>query len=89
MSQTSEAAKPPKVVVTVMVNRQPVGLTKHRVTGHEIKEAAIAQGVEIELDFQLTLEAEPGHPARVIADDETITITKHSVLSANDGDDDS
>jgi hypothetical protein len=39
--------------------------------------------------FHLVLEAHDGHPARRIDDDETITVTKHSVFSANDCDDDS
>jgi hypothetical protein len=37
----------------------------------------------------LTLEAYDGQPAKTIDDDETITVTKHSEFSANDGDDDS
>jgi len=45
--------------------------------------------VEIEEDFLLTEESRPGHEARVIADDKTITVTKHSVFTANDVDDDS
>lgn len=75
--------------VAVSVNTKPVTLTNHRVTGLEIKQAAIAQGVEIQEDFLLTLEAEPGRPARTIGDNETITVTKHSVFTANDVDDDS
>lgn len=75
--------------VTVKVNTKPVTLPAHRVTGREVKEAAIAQGVEIQLDFLLTLEAHAGQPARTVDDDETITVTKHSEFSANDGDDDS
>lgn len=75
--------------VTVTVNTKPVVLDSHRVTGLQIKQAAIAQGVDIELDFHLVLEAHDGHPARRIRDDEAITVTKHSVFSANDGDDDS
>lgn len=75
--------------VTVTLNRQPVTLPKHRISGAEVKEAAIAQGVQIEPDFLLTLEAFEGQPARHIADDDVITVTKHSVFSANDGDDDS
>lgn len=75
--------------VTVTVNRKPVTLESHRLTGLQIKEAAIAQGVEIQLDFLLTLETSPGHPARTIADDELITVTKHSAFRANDADDDS
>jgi Multiubiquitin len=74
---------------TVTVNNRPVILTSHRVTGLAIKEAAIAQGVQIEPDFLLTLEAFGGQPARTIDNDETITVTQHSVFKANDGDDDS
>lgn len=75
--------------VTVTVNNQPVTLPSHRVTGLQIKQAAIAQGVQIEEDFLLTLEAHGGRPARTIGDDDTITVTRHSVFTANDGDDDS
>ncbi len=75
--------------VTVTVNQKPVFLTSHRVTGLDIKRAAVAQGVEIQEDFLLTLEAHAGHDARVIGDDEKIPVTAHSVFTANDGDDDS
>jgi hypothetical protein len=75
--------------VTVTVNRQPVLLPSHRVTGLEVKQAVIEQGVAIQLDFLLTLEAHDGQPARNIDDDETIEVTKHSKFTANDGDDDS
>jgi len=90
MSQTSAEHKPPHhVTVTITVNTKPVKLTKHRVTGLEIKKSAIAQGVAIQLDFLLTQEAHDGHPARTIADDKTITVTEHSKFTANDVDDDS
>jgi len=75
--------------VTVTVNTKPVRLPDHRVKGLQIKEAAIDQGVEIQLDFLLTLEAHEGQPARTIDDDEVVTITKHSEFTANDADDDS
>ncbi len=78
-----------RTTVTITVNNKPVMLTRHRVTGLEIKQAAIAQGVDIEIDFILTLEAYEDEPARNIDDDEPITVTKHSVFIANDGDDDS
>jgi hypothetical protein len=89
VSTQREPAQDEHGSVTVTVNNKPVILTSHRVTGLEIKEAAIAQGVQIEVDFLLTLEAFGGQPARTIADDETITVTKHSLFKANDGDDDS
>jgi hypothetical protein len=75
--------------VTVVVNTKPVHLKAHRVTGLEIKLAAIAQGVDIAKDFLLIEEAHDGHPARTVADDMKIAVTKHSVFTANDGDDDS
>ncbi len=90
MSQTSvTTADERRSTVTVTVNNKRVVLPSHRVTGLEIKEAAIDQGVEIQLDFILTLEAHDGQPARTIDDDDTITVTEHSVFTANDGDDDS
>jgi hypothetical protein len=75
--------------VTVTVNTKPVPLTRHRVSGLDVKQAAIAIGVEIQEDFLLTLEAHEGQPARIVGDDEVITVTKHSIFTANDGDDDS
>jgi hypothetical protein len=75
--------------VTVKVNRKPVVLRSHRVTGLEVKKAAIAQGVQIQEDFLLTLEASPGHPAETIDNDQTITVNDRSEFTANDVDDDS
>jgi hypothetical protein len=75
--------------VTVEVNGKPVVLPDNKVTGLEVKTAAKDQGVKIELDFLLTLEAEPGHPARAIADDEEVKANKHSRFRCNDGDDNS
>lgn len=75
--------------VVVEVNTKSVELAKHRITGLQVKEAAIAQGVEVEVDFHLTLEAHGGQPAERIDDDELITVTKHSVFTCNDGDENS
>jgi hypothetical protein len=92
-SQTSESKPAPKPKpgnqVTVTVNNKPVIVPDNEVTGLQVKEAAIAQGVEIELDFLLTLEAHGGHPAETIADDRVVKVNKHSVFTANDVDDDS
>ena len=75
--------------VTVTVNTKLVTLPSHRVTGLQIKEAAIAQGVPIELDFELTWEAHGGHPAQNVTDDELITVDRHSVFTAVDNEEDS
>jgi Multiubiquitin len=87
-SQTAEKPKPAKKV-SVRVNNKKVDLPSADVTGLQIKEAAIEQGVEIELDFILTLEPHDGEEARTIGDEEPIHVEKHWHFSANDGDDDS
>jgi hypothetical protein len=91
MSLTSDdvAAEKRRETVTVTVNNKHVALPRHRVSGLEVKEAAIARGVEIQLDFILTLEAHDGKPAKTIDDSEFVTVTRESVFTANDGDDDS
>jgi hypothetical protein len=90
VSETSTSpAQEAHGTVVVTVNTKPVTLSSHRVTGLEVKQAAIAQGVEIQEDFLLTLEAHEGKPVQTIKDDDTITVNKHSVFTANDGDDDS
>jgi hypothetical protein len=45
----------PPHATQITVNGQPVEMTSHRVTGLEVKEAAIAGGVPIQLDFQLSV----------------------------------
>jgi len=94
MSPTDTAPEAPNRTeehgeVTVKVNRKSVILSSHRMSGIDIKRAAIAQHVDIQEDFLLTLEASPGHDARTVGDADVITVTKHSVFTANDGDDDS
>jgi hypothetical protein len=75
--------------VEIHVNTKPVEVQGPKLTGLEVKAAAIAQGVEIQEDFLLTLEAHEGKPAKIVVDDETVTVNKHSKFTANDGDDDS
>jgi hypothetical protein len=71
----------------IEVNNKPVRLEDKHVTGLEIKEAAIAQGVEIELDFILVEETK--HGSRNIGDHEEITVKKDSTFTANASDDNS
>lgn len=63
-------------------------MTEHRVTGLEVKKAAIEVGVEIEIDFQLSIRR-PNGRFEVIDDDETITITEKSDFRAVAPDDNS
>jgi hypothetical protein len=84
MSQTTVNDERQAAAVTVTVNNKPVVLTKHRLTGLEITQAAISQGVAIEPDFILTLE---GKSPKAIDDDELVSVNKHSEFLANDSDD--
>jgi hypothetical protein len=68
--------------VTVHVNTKPVVLKSHKVTGEEIKQAAIAQGVEIQMDFELIEEPHGDKIERKIGDNEEITVTDHATFLA-------
>jgi multiubiquitin len=75
-------------VVTVHVNERPVQLPTHEVTGLEIKQEAIEQGVPIQPDFILVEELEHGR-TRTIGDTDEVHVSDHSRFLANDGDDNS
>lgn len=83
---TSTSTRPR--VVTVTVNERAVNLNDDRVTGLEIKQAAIAQGVAIELDFLLTEELANGR-ARVVGDSDVVKVTRRSRFDAVAADDNS
>jgi Multiubiquitin len=74
--------------VTVTVNNKPVVLTGPRVTGLQIKEAAVAQGVPIQLDFLLS-EHLPNGEVRIVGDNDEVKVHKHSKFTAVAGDDNS
>lgn len=72
----------------ISVNRKPVEVDEPTVTGLQIKEAAIAQGVVIGLDFQLALvEADGKH--RIIGDAEKVDVRNEKTFFATAGDDNS
>lgn len=74
-------------VLAVTVNRRRVALRDHEQTGASIKQAAIAQGVPIQLDFLLS--RKHGRKFRPIADDELIHVDSQDEFRAVDGDDNS
>ena len=74
--------------VVVLVNEREVSLAGHRHTGLEIKQAAISQGVPIELDFVLSIECGP-RQTKIVEDNELVTITRHSRFVAIPDDDNS
>lgn len=62
--------------ITVKVNRKSVKFTKRRVTGKEIKETAIAQGLVIDLACVLYRLKAGGELGPAIGDDEFVTLKK-------------
>jgi len=76
----------PDVTVTVHVNTKPVRLDTHRVTGLQIKQGAIQQGVSIQLDFLLMELLDHGR-TKEIKDSETISVTDKSEFDAIPNDD--
>jgi hypothetical protein len=74
--------------VEIHVNERPVRVVRPRVTGLEIKEAAIAQGVSIQLDFVLSEELGERR-TKVIGDTDTVTVNKESRFLAIPNDDNS
>jgi hypothetical protein len=73
--------------IAVIVNDDRVILSEHRLTGLEIKKAAIEQGTALQLGFQLSVKR--GDHYKVIADNETITVHEHDEFVAVAGDDNS
>lgn len=74
--------------VTIHVNNQPITVDGPRLTGLQIKEAAIAQGVSIGLDFVLSKLNPNGRP-EIVGNADVVTVNKNSKFTATDDDDDS
>jgi Multiubiquitin len=74
--------------ITVAVNNRPVNFTVHKVTGAEIKAAAISQGVPIQQDFQL-FEIRGGAPLKPIMDGQVINLHEKQEFRATAPDDNS
>jgi hypothetical protein len=79
--------KPKDRTITIRVNNKPVEITENRPTGLEIKQAAISQGVDIQIDFKLSQKV--GDKFKPVKDNERVTINKNSEFSAIAGDDNS
>lgn len=85
MSQSHTAAHR---VVQITVNTKPVPVTRPRLTGRDIKAAAIAAGVEIDLAFQLSVRRGP-RQTQIVGDDEMIAVHDGLEFIAVAGDDNS
>ena len=72
----------------IVVNEHPVVVHDNRMTGRQIKQAAIDQGVSIQIDFVLS-EERPNNRPQIIGDDELVTVNKNSRFHAVSPDDNS
>lgn len=82
-----EGHKPqPGFEAHVTVNGKPVILREHRMTGLQIKDAAIQQGVRIEPNFILQEELANGQ-SRIIGNDDPVEVRDHLRFTAIPNDD--
>lgn len=84
----SSAAQRKPHPVNITVNGKPVPLADHKVSGLQIKQAAVAAGVIPDVGFQLSEERGNGKLAHV-ADDQELTVSPHSAFLAVAPDDNS
>lgn len=74
--------------VTIEVNDHKVEMHGGPATGLEIKEAAIKQGVSIQLNFVLQVQL-PNGSSKVIGDGDKVPLTEHLAFTAIAPDDNS
>lgn len=87
--ETQVKDKPGKEhLVTITVNEKPVEITGPKATGLDIKQAAIAQGVNIQVSFVLSEEL-PNRKTRIVGDNDEVTVNKNSRFVAVAPDDNS
>jgi predicted PP-loop superfamily ATPase len=72
----------------IIVNGKPVTIDHKELTGRQIKEAAIAQGVKIEIDFVLFEDLSNGKQV-VVKDDQLVKVHEHQRFEAITNDDNS
>jgi hypothetical protein len=85
---SAAAAQKPQHLVQITVNNKKIEIEGPKATGLQIKEAAIAQGVQIELSFQLSEKLGP-HKTMVIGDTDTVAVHENQVFVAVADDDNS
>ena len=86
--KTIDVKEGPKELFPISVNRKPVEVGEPLITGLEIKETSIEQGVAIDLDFQLAkLDADGKH--RIVGDSDKVDVREYKTFFATAGDDNS
>jgi hypothetical protein len=63
-----------KHIVIITVNDDPVKIAGTKATGRQIKEAAIAQSVKIDLGFVLSVEKGNSGHTKVVGDDDEVAV---------------
>jgi Multiubiquitin len=87
-SEQEAQARPEGHPIPIEVNDKPVTAQGPRTNGLEVKEAAIAQHVDIQLDFILSQELGGGR-TKIIGNTDPVTIHKGSRFVAIPNDDNS
>lgn len=74
--------------ITIEVNDHKVEMPAGPATGLEVKEAAIKQGVNIQVNFVLQVQL-PNGTSKVVGDDDKVPLTEHLAFTAIAADDNS
>jgi hypothetical protein len=78
MSKEDNEGKKPDKNIEIVVNNKAVEVHKNRITGLEIKQGAIEQGVpNVELDFQL-VQVKANGGQTVVPNGTTVTVNRNS-----------
>ena len=80
--------KDKEVTIQILVNRKPVVVHQKKMSGLQIKEAAIAQGVAIRTDFVL-FELLKNGQQKVVRDDQETHLEENDSFEAIPNDDNS
>lgn len=88
MTTAEKQAGPSEHTVEVQVNNRPVTVMAPKVTGRQIKQAAILAGLPIRIDFVLS-HLLPNDRAEIVGDDDEVTVNKTSRFTAVAPDDNS
>jgi hypothetical protein len=88
ITTAAERGRPNPHTVTVLVNEKPVNVPAPKVTGLEIKQAAMNAGLPVQLDFVLS-EERPNGDTDIVGDEDEVTVNKNSKFLAIAPDDNS
>jgi hypothetical protein len=88
VTTVSTAAHSEPRKIQILVNGKPVLVHEKELTGLQVKEAAIAQGVKIQIDFVLFEDLSNGQQV-IVKDDQIVKVHEHERFEAITNDDNS